>query len=217
MGPEPLEGGTIADRLEAVRSRLSDLGAGDVVLVGVTKGADVGSVRQLLAGGLVDLGESYADELVGKAAALGAAQPGPRWHYLGRLQRRKVRKVAHLVSLWQSIDRAELAAEVARRCPGAAALVQVNLSGEPQRGGCSWDEVGPLVDVAAELGLHVEGLMGIAPAGPAELARPGFSKLVATADRLGLPIRSIGMSGDFEVAVAEGATMLRLGRALLGH
>jgi uncharacterized pyridoxal phosphate-containing UPF0001 family protein len=96
-------------------------------------------------------------------------------------------------------------------------LVQVNLSGEPQKGGCAEGEVDGLVEGLAGLELDVRGLMGVAPAGPPEGSRPGFRRLVARADALGLPVRSIGMSADAEVAVSEGATMVRLGTALFGE
>jgi uncharacterized pyridoxal phosphate-containing UPF0001 family protein len=95
-------------------------------------------------------------------------------------------------------------------------LVQVNLSGEPQKGGCSWADVESLVRRLRDEGLDVRGLMGVGPEGPAELARPGFRRLVATADELTLTERSIGMTDDLEVAVEEGSTMVRIGRALFG-
>jgi uncharacterized pyridoxal phosphate-containing UPF0001 family protein len=94
--------------------------------------------------------------------------------------------------------------------------VQVNLSGEPQKGGCEWNEVEPLVDQFRGDGLDVRGLMGVGPAGPSERARAGFRRLVDTADQLGLPERSIGMTDDLEVAIEEGSTMVRIGRALFG-
>ncbi len=128
-----------------------------------------------------------------------------------------MRQIAPFVALWQTVDRAALAAEIARRAPGAAVLVQLNLSGEPQKGGCAPEEAEALVVRAADLGLDVRGLMGVAPAGPPELARPGFRQLVALADDLGLPVRSVGMSADLEVAVEEGSTMVRIGRDLFGE
>ncbi len=142
--------------------------------------------------------------------------PAPAFHFIGRLQRNKVRGLAGIVACWQTVDRVALAAEIARRAPGAKVLVQLNLSGEPQKGGCDPVEAEPLVDQARALGLDVRGLMGIGPAGPPETARPGFRRLVALADRLGLPERSIGMSADLEVAVAEGSTQVRVGQDLFG-
>lgn len=204
----------VAERVEVVRERVRAAGGTDVTLVAVTKAFGADAVRAALAAGVADVGENYAQEMLGKIGELGDV--GARWHFLGRLQRNKVRALAPHVHLWQSVDRLELGAEIARRAPGAAVLVQVNLSGQPQKGGCSWGELDSLVEALVGLGLDVRGLMGVGPAGPAEDARPGFRRLVQEADRLGLPVRSIGMTDDLEVAVQEGATMVRVGRDLFG-
>jgi uncharacterized pyridoxal phosphate-containing UPF0001 family protein len=124
--------------------------------------------------------------------------------------------LADAVDLWQAVDRLAAGREIARRAPGAQVLVQVNVSGEPQKHGCAVEGAPALVDDLAALGLDVRGLMAIGPTGPPEQARPGFRTVVALADRLGLPVRSVGMSDDLEVGVAEGATMVRVGRALFG-
>jgi pyridoxal phosphate enzyme (YggS family) len=209
-------------RLAVVRERIDAAGGDDVVVVAVTKGFGAEAVEAALGAGLVDLGENYAQELVEKAGAIDAdGVPGrdgldARFHFIGRLQRNKVRLVAPFVALWQSVDRQELAAEIARRAPGAAVLVQLNLSGATQKGGCHPDEAAGLVDQARTAGLDVRGLMGVGPEGPAESARAGFRRLVALADELDLPVRSIGMSSDLEVAVQEGSTMVRIGTDLFG-
>jgi PLP dependent protein len=207
-------------RVAAVRERISHAG-GDpeaLRLVAVTKGFDAGVVAEALDAGLEDIGESYVQELVSKATELGesADDRGLRWHFVGRLQRNKVRKAAPYVSLWHSVDRLALGAEIARFAPGAAVLAQVNTSGEASKGGCE-PSMGPgLVDGLFDLGLDVRGLMTIAPAGPAEGARPAFRALRDLAQRLGLGELSMGMSDDLEVAVQEGATMVRVGRDLFG-
>ena len=113
-----------------------------IVVVAVTKGFDSAAVDAAVTAGLVDLGENYAQELVAKADG---APPGVRWHFIGRLQRNKVRSIAPHVALWQSVDRPELGVEIARRAPGAAVLAQVNVSGEPTKGGCAPDDVPGLV------------------------------------------------------------------------
>jgi len=205
----------VGRRLVAVRERIAAAG-GDparVRVVAVTKGQPPEVVAAAVEHGLVDLGESYAQELVHKAAALGE---GVRWHFVGRLQRNKVKVAAPHVHLWQSIDRQPLAAEVARRAPGARVLVQVNVAGAAQQGGCPPDDVPTLVAAAQELGLVVDGLMAIGPQGPDGEVRAAFRVVRDLADRLGLPERSMGMSGDLEQAVAEGATMVRVGTALFG-
>lgn len=199
-----------------VRDRIASAG-GDparVRLVAVTKGFGPDVVRAARAAGLVDLGENYAQELVAKAAEVPAGEV--RWHFLGRLQTNKVRHLTQVVSLWQSVDRADLVREIAKRAPGAAVLIQINVSQEPQKGGCPVADVPPLVGLARDSGLDVTGFMAVGPTGPPEAARPGFEQLVALADAFELPERSIGMTGDLEVAVAAGATMVRVGRALFG-
>ena len=146
----------------------------------------------------------------------GGLETEPRWHLLGRVQRNKVRSVAALVHLWQGVDRPTAGAEIARRSPGAHVLVQVNLTGEPQKAGCRFEEAPGVAEELRDSGLDVCGLMGIGPAGPPEDARGGFRRLRELADRLGLGELSMGMSDDLEVAVQEGSTMVRIGRALFG-
>lgn len=220
----------LADRIAAVRERI-DAAAPDpaaVRLVAVTKGFGVDVVRAALGEGLVDIGESYVQELVAKAGAIdaelddadraGAAAPlpAPRWHAIGRLQRNKVRKAAPFVTLWHSVDRLSLGAEIARQAPAATVLAQVNTSGEEQKGGCAPAMAAGLVDGLRDLGLDVRGIMTIAPNGPAEAARPAFRTARELRDRLGLSELSMGMSGDLEVALQEGATLVRVGTGLFG-
>jgi PLP dependent protein len=118
--------------------------------------------------------------------------------------------------VWQTIDRVELGRQVAKRAPGARVLVQVNVSDEPAKGGCHPDGVDSLVAALTDDGLAVEGLMTVGRTGPPELARPGFRLLAELADAHGLPVRSMGMTDDLEVAVEEGSTMVRVGSALFG-
>ncbi len=217
--PELVE--AIAAGMAVVRARIAGAG-GDpdaVRVVAATKGRPPEVVRAALAAGSGDLGESYAQELVTKAEGLlDRPAPGgpPRWHLLGRLQRNKVRSVAPFVSLWQSVDRLSLAAEIARRAPGARVLVQVSADGDPRRGGAPARFVASVVEGARDLGLEVAGLMTIAPIGGPDVARAAFRTTRGLADRIGLEIRSMGMSADLELAVSEGSTMVRVGTALFG-
>jgi hypothetical protein len=155
---------------------------------------------------------------VAKAVALSDetenAPTRPRWHFIGRLQRNKVRAAAPYVALWQSIDRADLAAEVGGRAPGAVVLVQVNVAGEAQKGGCAPGETDALVETCRAHGCRVEGLMTVPPA--VGDPRPVFARLRQMTDDLGLRVCSMGMSGDYEIAIAEGATMVRVGSAIFG-
>ena len=206
----------VADRLAAVRDRIAATGRApdDIVVVAVTKGFGADAVEAAAAAGLVDFGENYAQELIEKAAPT----DGCRWHFLGRVQRNKVRSIAATVHLWQGIDRAAAGEEIARRAPGAKVLVQVRLTGDGtnDRNGCHPDDVPALVEHLVGLGLDVRGLMAVGPPGAPELARPGFRTVSALADRLGLVERSMGMTNDLDVAVEEGSTMVRVGRGLFG-
>jgi PLP dependent protein len=217
--------GELRDRVDAVRERIRSAG-GDparVRLVAVTKGFGVDVVRAALDAGLTDLGESYAQELVAKATDLSrettssdVGLPRPRWHFIGRLQRNKIKKVAPYVSEWQSVERLETGSEIARRAPGATVLVQVNVSGERSKAGCSPANLPDLLVGLRDLDLDVSGLMTIAPFGPPEQATAVFDELRRLADRYELPERSMGMSHDLEAAIAQGATTVRLGSALFG-
>jgi len=180
----------------------------------VTKGHPIEVARAAFATGFEDLGENYAQDLVRKAD--GWQEPLPRWHFIGRLQSNKVRSLTPVVSLWQSVDRESVATEIARRAPGAGVLVQLDLAGLADRGGCRPDDAPALVRRCTELGLDVQGLMGVGVPGPPEGSRPGFRLLGRIADDLGLPIRSMGMSADLDVAVEEGSTMVRIGSQLVG-
>ena len=206
-----LTAATVAERVDAARARIAEAG-GDpaaVTLVAVTKGFGPDAVEAARAAGVTDIGENRVDELRAKYDGR------PRWHFLGRIQRRDVR-AASGVGLWQTVDRLAAGEEIARRWPAAAVLVQVNTSGEAEKQGCTIDEAPRLVERLRGLGLDVRGLMTMGPRGAPELARPGFRALAAARRELGLAEASMGMTDDLEVAVQEGSTMVRLGRALFG-
>lgn len=203
-------------RVAEVRRRIDDAGgAGRVRLIAVTKGFGADAVDAALRAGLTDFGESYAQELVAKAETV--TEPGATWHFIGRLQTNKVRPLADIVGLWQSVDRATLGDELAKRVPGARVLLQVNVSDEPQKGGCLPVQAPALVKRLQQEGLDVAGLMAIGATGPPESSRRGFRLLNRLAEELGVRERSMGMSADLEVAIEEGSTMVRVGRALFGE
>ena len=202
--------------LERVRNRIADAG-GDpdrVTVVAVTKAQGVECVDAAVAAGVADVGENYAQELVAKSEALRGSPP--RWHFIGQLQRNKVRQIAHLVHLWQSVDRLRLGEEISRRAPGAVVLVEVNLTDDAARGGARPGIVPGLVEGLRDLGLQVDGLMAVGRQGSAGEVRAGFRTVRDLADRLALPVRSMGMSADLELAVQEGSTMVRVGSGLFG-
>jgi len=211
--PSPEE---FADRLAATRARIERASstAQPVRLVAVTKGFGEDAVRLAAAAGVEDFGENYAGEMLGKLPVA----PATRWHYLGAMQRNKIGRLAAHVYLWHSLDSQEAASALAQRAPGARALVQVALTSGGGRRGVAPEVVPPLVDMARRAGLDVRGLMAVGPpAAPPEDVRADFARVAALARSLGLAELSMGMSGDFELAVAEGATIVRLGRALFGE
>lgn len=202
----------VRDRIAAAAARCGRDPA-TVTLIGATKTVDATRMRNAVELGVRDLGENRAQELLAKAPAL-AGLP-VRWHFVGRLQRNKVRAVAPLVECWQSVDREALGAVIARHAPGARVLVEVNLAGETQKGGCAPSDAGALVDALRELGLRVEGLMTIPP--QEGDPRHWFAALRKLGEQLGVVELSMGMTDDFEIAIEEGATIVRVGRALFGE
>jgi len=203
--------------LAEVRRRIAAAG-GDpaaVRVVAVTKGFSAEAVLAAAAAGLDDIGENYARELIDKAAEVGRAAGDLRWHFLGAVQRNKVKALAPVVGCWQSVARVEEGRAIAAAAPGATVLVELDVTGQPGRNGVAPGEVEPMVEALVQLDLDVAGLMTVAPP-EREAAARSFATLAALADRLGLPERSMGMTDDLELAVAEGSTMVRVGRALFG-
>jgi hypothetical protein len=195
-----------------------------VVLVGVAKRVPAAVVREAVALGLEDLGENQVQEAEGKIAAVG--RRAARWHMVGHLQRNKVGRAVDLFDRIHSVDRLELAAALSSRAAGRMlpVLVEVNVGGESTKFGVAPERLEALLEAVGELpGLRLDGLMTVGPqvARP-EDARRGFAELRALRDRarsrlgLGLPELSMGMSADYEVAVEEGATLVRVGTALFG-
>jgi hypothetical protein len=209
----------VATAITEVRARIAAAarGAGrdpDAVrLVAATKTVPAEQVAEAVALGVTDVGENRAQELLAKADALTTA-PGVCWHFLGRLQRNKVRSLAGRVTWWQSVDREALGVAIARHAPGAQVLVEVNLALEPQKGGCGPTDAPALADALRRLGLRVEGLMTIPPAG--DDPRPWFAALRELGGDLGVHHLSMGMTDDYEIGVQEGATMVRVGRGIFG-
>ena len=220
----------LADRLASIRETIAvrqRVGGWThpVRLIAVTKTHGAESVKDALAAGMSDVGENRVQEALGKQDEL---SPLPiAWHLIGGLQTRKAKLVVGRFALVQSVDRLELASELDRRAAAAgvvqAVLVQVNCSGEPQKGGVLPDALPALLDaLQAHSALAVRGLMTMAAFSEDEaVQRRAFASLRALAEsgrRAGhaLPELSMGMSGDYPVAVEEGATMVRLGTVLFG-
>jgi len=215
----------IATNLERVRERLARAAerAGrrpdDVLLIAVSKTVDVERIRAGVAAGVTALGENRVQEAKTKIAELG--RPAA-WHLIGHLQTNKVKDALPLFDVIHSLDRLELAREIERRAAARGqvvdALLQVNVAAEASKGGVGPDAVGETLDTIGKLAhVRVRGLMTIPPeVERAEDSRPWFRRLRELAERHGLRELSMGMSGDFEVAVEEGATMVRVGTAVFG-
>jgi pyridoxal phosphate enzyme (YggS family) len=205
--------GDVRERIAAA-ARASGRDPRRVTLVAATKTVPVEHIAAALTAGVRDVGENRAQELMSKAPLLVDRPVPPRWHFVGRLQRNKVRALAAWVVLWQTVDREQLGATIARHVPGARVLVEVNLGSEPQKGGCQPGETAALVDRLRALGLDVAGLMTLHP----QMGEPRrwFTALRELAEKVGVRELSMGMTDDFDVAVEEGATMVRVGRALFG-
>lgn len=218
----------LAERLAAVRRTIAERQATagwhhPVTIVAVTKTHGPEAVRAAAAAGIAAVGENRVQEALGKLDA--CADVPVEWHLIGSLQRNKARQVAGRFALIHSVDRLDLAAELARRAVGGRQriLLQVNCSAEAQKGGVAPSELPGLLDAVLALdSLEVRGLMTMAELtdDPA-VQRAAFRRLRELrddADRRGiaLPELSMGMSGDFSVAVEEGATMVRLGTILFG-
>jgi hypothetical protein len=219
----------IAANLQAVRRRISTALQGrdrEVAVVAVSKQRPPEAIREALAAGCGDIGESYVQEALPKIAAL--AGTAIRWHYIGHLQTNKARDVATRFDWVHGVDRARAAAALDRARPAGLApldvCVQVNISAEATKGGVAPAQALALCrEVAAMPRLRLRGLMGMAsPTAETALQRAQFASLRKVFDEvraagIALDTLSMGMSDDFEAAVAEGSTMVRIGTAIFGE
>ena len=222
----------IAERYEAIRIRVADAAdtAGrrfdDVSIVAVTKHVGVPEVKDALLAGVQDMGENRVQEFEGKHGLF----PEIRWHFIGHLQTNKVKDVVGKAYLIHSIDSMKLLKFVDRKAFDAGVvqplLLQVNVSGEQAKHGFDPVVLGEVLDEAASLeNIRVKGLMTMAPISRAEDVRWVFRELRELRDSLGakacdgveLGELSMGMTNDFEVAIEEGATIVRVGRAIFGR
>lgn len=222
----------IADRLASVRDRIAascaraDREPDSVRLVAVSKTVPVAGVAQALAAGQTLFGENRVQEALAK---MGETGPSATWHLVGHLQKNKAKQAVGRFELIHGIDDRELAVELDRRAEASGTtqpvLVQANLAGETTKSGADADELLPLLTAVAGLPhLSLRGLMIIPPpVEDPELSRPWFRRLRELRDRATdrlaqpLPELSMGMTDDFEVAIEEGATLVRIGRAIFGE
>jgi pyridoxal phosphate enzyme (YggS family) len=220
-----------ADRLENVTQRIQNAadaaGRPRPALLAVSKTQPVGAVAALARAGQRAFGENYVQEAAAKRRALAAAQPDLQWHLIGHLQSNKAAQAADVFDWVQSLDRTSLVAALARhRSPARGrlnVLIQVNVEGETGKSGCRPGDLPALVAaVAAQPMLALRGLMSIpVPHEDPERRRPAFRRMRGLFEQLagehaGIDTLSMGMSDDFPIAIAEGATLVRIGTALFG-
>lgn len=231
---EPLTPEAIAKRVQSVLAKIRSAEekagrpTGSVRLVAATKTVTVEHVAEGVRAGLSILGENRVQEALSKIAAF--TQAPVHWHFIGQLQRRKVRSVIGQFDLIHSVDSLELAQEIDRRASEAGrrqnVLLEVNIGGEPTKAGFAPDDVVRSVPMIAQFShVSIKGLMAIPPlSADPDLTRPYFRKLRDLAQQIGalnIPTvkvdeLSMGMSNDYEVAIAEGATLVRIGTAIFG-
>ncbi len=214
-----------ADRLAEVKATIAGAAqraqrkVDDICLIAVSKTHEAEAIRPLIAAGQRHFGENRVQEAAGKWPALRAETPGLTLHLIGQLQSNKAEEAVGLFDAIHSVDRSSLVQALAKACVKAGRqpqlFVQVNIGDEEQKGGCAVADLTALLVEAKDAGLRIDGLMAIPPAGvePA----PYFALLDELAERNGLPLRSMGMSGDYETAVMLGATHVRVGTALFGE
>lgn len=220
--------GEVRERM-AQAARRSGREPSAVRLVAVSKTRPVETLVEALETGQVDLGENYVQELVAKQEALREREPQPQWHFIGHLQRNKVRFIAPFVHMVHAVDSLRLGEELNRRGGECGrripVLLEVNLAGEESKFGLTADEVGAVAEALAGLEhLAVSGLMAMTPLGaPEDEVRRLYAGTRELAERIGRNVRaedwrelSMGMTQDFEVAIEEGATLVRVGTAIFG-
>ena len=213
-----------ANRLAQVQAAIADAAkraqrrADDICLIAVSKTHEADAIRPLIAAGQRHFGENRVQEAEGKWPTLRAETPDVVLHLIGQLQSNKAEEAVGLFDAIHSVDRSSLVQALARACDKAGKqpqlFVQVNIGDEEQKGGCAVRDLPALLTEAKDAGLEIAGLMAIPPADiePA----PYFALLDELAERHALPLRSMGMSGDYETAVTMGATHVRVGTALFG-
>lgn len=223
--------GSIAERAAAVRERIARACAragrdpASVRLIAVSKTFGPEAVAEALAAGIREFGENRVQEALAKIPAVAelAAQrglPAPTWHLVGHLQTNKARAAAGAFAILHGINSTRLLQALDRAAAASTrVLLEVNVAGEPTKFGFAPEDVAGAVALAQTLPhIEVAGLMTVAPrAEDPEAVRPVFRGLAELARQLGLPELSMGMTEDFEVAIEEGATMVRIGRAIFGE
>lgn len=204
----------------AAAARRAGRAPSEITVVAVTKTIGAPAIQEAFAAGLRHFGESRIQEAREKLPQLAGLQPAPTWHFVGHLQTNKAKSAAEMFDLIHSVDSLRVAEAISQHSASdKQILVQVNVAGEPSKYGFALrDTIAALEHIARLPHLRIRGLMTIAPyADDPEEVRPVFRRLRQMRDSLGLEHLSMGMSHDFEVAIEEGATMVRIGQAIFGE
>ena len=215
---------SIRDNVAAVEKRISAACArasrarSEVTLVAVSKTFPASMIDDAIAAGLTEIGENRVQEARDKKSSVRGAA---RWHLIGHLQSNKAKDAAGLFDVIQTVDSLALAEKIGRAADALGkqqdVLLEVNVGDEPQKSGVATADLEALArDVRNIAGLRVRGIMSIPPVGSEEQTRRYFRQLRALRDALGMDELSMGMSEDFEIAIEEGSTMVRIGRAIFG-
>jgi pyridoxal phosphate enzyme (YggS family) len=210
---------TVTERVHSVRDRIESAGGHDVTLVAASKGASLSAITEAYEAGIRDFGENYLQEALGKITQ-GPADAA--WHFVGRLQSNKISRIVSSFKVVQTVDSVEKARAVSSRAPqDIDVFLEVNIADEPQKAGISPGNVLEIAEIVYDLpNLRLIGLMTMGPENPnAEDARPYFIRMRKLLESLAMPgvnKLSMGMTADFEVAIQEGATHVRVGSGIFG-
>jgi pyridoxal phosphate enzyme (YggS family) len=206
----------IRENYESLVQRVHRLGGDKVQIIAVTKTFPASAVNAVVAAGCSLIGENYAQDLLEKWPEVDETHR-PEVHFIGRLQTNKVRSLSRVVDVWQSVDRVSVIDEIARRAPGARVMLQINAAGESDKGGCAVSDLEALYERCIAQGLLVAGLMTVGPtSGEVVATRQAFETTAQMAHGLELREVSMGMTGDLELAIDCGSTMVRIGSAIFG-
>jgi pyridoxal phosphate enzyme (YggS family) len=205
---------SVKENLENIRSKIRDLGfnLGDLTIVGVSKLQSVDKINEAASAGLLDFGENYAQEFLKKYPLISFPI---RWHFLGELQSNKVKKLAGRIFLFQSLSTQKQAESLSKYGP-ADVLIELNPLRDPAKKGCFVEHADQLISQSTSFGFKVKGVMALGVANDCQKTAEIFRKTKKFADASGLEIVSMGMSGDYEIALAEGSNMIRIGELIFG-
>ena len=204
----------IKERLQEINKIIDAKAQNPVTLIGVTKGFTHEEVNIASELGIKNFGENYAQELLTKNPLV---DPEISWHYIGQLQSNKIRKISHLVDVWHSVTSLKLAREIHKRNDQAQILLQVSLMGPSNSKGFEVEQLPQLISELRDMNIDISGLMTMGVPGDKVATRVVFKELRKLADTFELPECSMGMSGDFEIALESGASMIRVGSAIFGN